>query len=46
MVAEHEGHGFFKEEVNLELYTRMLAFFDKHIGPGRAGAAKSKETQP
>ena len=39
MLADHEGHGFFKEEVNLELYTRMLAFFDKYIGAGRRRAA-------
>jgi dipeptidyl aminopeptidase/acylaminoacyl peptidase len=39
MVAEHEGHGFFKEETNLELYTRMLAFFDKYIGTPAAKPA-------
>lgn len=29
-----EAHGFYKEEHNTELYTKMLAFFEKHIGPG------------
>lgn len=31
-----EMHGFYKEENNLNLYTKMLAFFDKHIGAGKA----------
>ncbi|HET7842835.1 MAG TPA: S9 family peptidase [Xanthomonadales bacterium] len=30
----HEAHGFVDEESRTELYTRLLAFFDKHIGPG------------
>lgn len=29
-----EGHGFYTEEHNREFYTRLLAFLDKHIGPG------------
>jgi dipeptidyl aminopeptidase/acylaminoacyl peptidase len=29
-----EGHGFWKEENREELYTRMLAFLEAHIGPG------------
>lgn len=28
-----EQHGFYKPEHNYELYTQMLAFFDKYIGP-------------
>ena len=28
-----EGHGFYKEESNVRLYTEMLAFFSRHIGP-------------
>ena len=31
-----EGHGFWKEENREELYTRMLAFFEAHIGSGAA----------
>lgn len=34
MLAPHEGHGFYREDVNRELYTRMFAFFDKYIGAG------------
>ena len=29
-----EQHGFYQPEHNYELYTKMLAFFDKYIGPG------------
>ncbi|HVI26153.1 MAG TPA: S9 family peptidase [Xanthomonadaceae bacterium] len=29
-----EMHGFYGEEANLNLYTKMLAFFDKYIGGG------------
>ncbi|MRX27724.1 S9 family peptidase [Kangiella sp. HZ709] len=32
VVEDLEGHGFYKEENNVELYTKMLKFFDKHIG--------------
>lgn len=34
MVAQGEGHGFYKPENIAELYTRMEAFLNKHIGPG------------
>lgn len=33
-----EMHGFYDEGANLNLYTKMLAFFDKYIGPGAAVA--------
>ena len=36
LAKDYEGHGFFKEENNRELYTKMLAFFEKHIGKGEA----------
>jgi len=29
-----EMHGFYDEDANLNLYTKMLAFFDKYIGAG------------
>lgn len=29
-----EQHGFYQPEHNYDLYTKMLAFFDKYIGPG------------
>ena len=32
LIASGEMHGFYKEENNLQLYTEMLAFFDRHIG--------------
>ena len=33
MYERNEGHGFTKPQHNYELYTRMLRFFDKYIGP-------------
>jgi dipeptidyl aminopeptidase/acylaminoacyl peptidase len=41
---DYEGHGFFKEENKRELYTKMLAFFDKHIGAGAAATTASNNT--
>jgi dipeptidyl aminopeptidase/acylaminoacyl peptidase len=41
----HEGHGFYKLESNQELYTRMLAWFDRYIGEG-ATAAVAGAPQP
>jgi dipeptidyl aminopeptidase/acylaminoacyl peptidase len=38
---DYEGHGYFKEENNRELYTRMLAFFDRYIGPDAKGSKAS-----
>lgn len=32
IIQSGEEHGFYKEENNLNLYTKMLSFFDKHIG--------------
>lgn len=34
LYKRNEGHGFSKPEDRFELYTRMLAFFDRYIGPG------------
>ncbi|HET8817087.1 MAG TPA: prolyl oligopeptidase family serine peptidase [Pseudidiomarina sp.] len=31
MTKEEEGHGFYKPENNIERWTRMLEFLDKHI---------------
>jgi dipeptidyl aminopeptidase/acylaminoacyl peptidase len=39
LAKDYEGHGFFKEENNRELYTKMLAFFEKHIGKGESASA-------
>ncbi len=32
MFKDSEGHGFYKPENNIERWTRMLTFLDKHIG--------------
>ncbi len=32
LLKDSEGHGFYRTDNKLELYTRMLAFFDAHIG--------------
>ncbi|MCH7820723.1 MAG: S9 family peptidase [Proteobacteria bacterium] len=43
LVKPKEGHGFYKPENRLELYERMLAFLEKHIGRGQetlAGGSK------
>jgi dipeptidyl aminopeptidase/acylaminoacyl peptidase len=37
IVEAKEMHGYYDEAANLNLYTKMLAFFDKYIGAG-AGA--------
>jgi len=34
MVAQGEGHGFYKPENRAELYRRMEVFLNQHIGPG------------
>ena len=34
MVAQGEGHGFYKPENRAELYKRMEAFLSRHIGAG------------
>lgn len=31
-MVKEEGHGFYKVENRVELYNKMLAFFDKNIG--------------
>jgi dipeptidyl aminopeptidase/acylaminoacyl peptidase len=35
ILQEGEGHGFYSEDNNLNLYTKMLAFFDSYIGTGK-----------
>lgn len=32
IIQSGEGHGFYKEENNLNLYSKMLDFFSQHIG--------------
>ncbi len=38
VVEPKEAHGFRDLKNNVNLYTKMLAFFDKHIGPGATTA--------
>jgi dipeptidyl aminopeptidase/acylaminoacyl peptidase len=33
----NEGHGFYALDHQVDVYTKMLAFFDKEIGPGATG---------
>jgi len=33
-VEAREGHGFGNQDNRRKMYTRMLAFFDRHIGRG------------
>ena len=39
VVEPKEAHGFRDLQNNVNLYTKMLAFFDKYIGPGAKTAA-------
>lgn len=39
ILQPNEMHGFYSEDANLNLYTKMLAFFDKYIGEGANVAA-------
>jgi dipeptidyl aminopeptidase/acylaminoacyl peptidase len=39
MYEPNEMHGYYKPEHRTDLYTRMLVFFDKYIGPDAAKAA-------
>ena len=32
LIKNDEGHGFVKEENNIELYSRLEAFFAEHLG--------------
>ncbi len=34
ILKPYEGHGFYDLQNNIELYGKMLAFFDQHIGQG------------
>jgi dipeptidyl aminopeptidase/acylaminoacyl peptidase len=38
-IYESEGHGFYDIAHSTDLYTRMLAFLDRYIGPGATSAA-------
>ncbi len=38
-----EGHGFYTEADRTDLYTRMLAFLDRYIGPSSIASAKDSD---
>lgn len=39
IIQTGEGHGYYRAENNVNLYTKMLAFFDKYIGSKAAAPA-------
>jgi acylaminoacyl-peptidase len=39
MLKDKEGHGFFRTENSIELYTKMVEFLDASIGRGKGVAA-------
>ena len=41
MIKEQEGHGFYQVPNRVDLYESMLAFFNKHIGPGGPSDAEA-----
>ncbi len=42
IIQKGEGHGFYKTEHNVNLYTKMMTFFDQHIGPKAAVSQVAK----
>ena len=38
VLLEREGHGLYDEKTRIEVYRRVLAFFDKHMQPGATAA--------
>ena len=45
MIKEKEGHGFYQVPNRVDLYESMLAFFNKHIGPGGPSDAEAAATE-
>ena len=43
VVEDKEGHGFYDYQNQVDLYTKMEAFLDKHIGGPSAGAGDAAE---
>ncbi|HEU4813791.1 MAG TPA: S9 family peptidase [Xanthomonadaceae bacterium] len=43
IVEKKEAHGFYDLDNNINLYTKMEAFLDKHIGDGASGAGEAAE---
>jgi dipeptidyl aminopeptidase/acylaminoacyl peptidase len=42
ILEPNEMHGFYAEDAQFNLYTKMLGFFDKYIGPAAHAAAAAK----
>jgi dipeptidyl aminopeptidase/acylaminoacyl peptidase len=42
ILEPNEMHGFYAEDAQLNLYTKMLTFFDKYIGPAAHAASAGK----
>jgi hypothetical protein len=40
-VKSGEGHGFWNLDARVELYTKMLAFFDEHTAPPKTADASA-----
>lgn len=40
LILPNEGHGFYAEDSNLQLYGQLLEFLDQHIGVGSTERAK------
>ena len=41
LYVETEGHGFYTQEHQRQYYTRLLAFFARHLGGATAAAASA-----
>ncbi len=39
LLKDKEGHGFYRTDNNVELYTKMLAFLDRSLGKAAAAPA-------
>lgn len=46
MIKPEEGHGYGKQENRVELYTTMLKFLDKHIGPASLSSGQTSGGAP
>lgn len=46
MVKEEEGHGFYDVGNRVDLYTSMLNFFNRHIGPDAESGASQAPAAP
>ena len=40
LIYDGEGHGFYRDQNNIDFYTRLLIFLDRYIGPTAAAAGQ------